>query len=132
DARLKGYSLNTSGAPVVSAEYDASPFMPVIEGTEYTFNKPRMVFFYDANKVLVGTKIDNSTHGKLTLVVPVGASYARAAIYYSFSPTFQVELGATETAFEPFKLEIKKINVKRENLDFNSVSEGHILENSVT
>lgn len=132
DARTVGYSLDNFGAPIVNADYDVTDFIPVTAGLTYTLNNPRVVFFYDADKNLIGTKVDNSTHLALTVTPPEGASYLRASIYKSNSPTFQVERGETVTAFEPFKLRVDKIEVRKENLGFKAVANQHLEDDSIT
>jgi lysophospholipase L1-like esterase len=131
--RLINYGFDAAGGVTAKNDYDLSDFVPVVSGQEYTLNKSRVVHFYDVTKTIIPTsKIDNSTMASLTTTAPVNAFYMRVQVYKTYSPIMQIEKGSVETSYEPYKMEISKINIKKENMDFNSIDRQHLVDKSVS
>lgn len=102
NAVTAGYYCTPAGALAASASYDVSDYIPVIVGTAYVCNGSGMRFtcYFDANyNVVAGGSNTNIT----TFTPPSGAVYIRITIAHSNLNTFQLEIGATATAYESYK-----------------------------
>jgi lysophospholipase L1-like esterase/transcriptional antiterminator Rof (Rho-off) len=97
-----GYYITNTGAILANATYDISDYIPVVVGTAYICNGSGIRFscYFDANKSVVsggtGTNI-------FTFTPPVGAVYVKLTMYHSDLALFQLEVGATTTAFESYR-----------------------------
>lgn len=90
-------SLNTN------ASYNTTGFIPVVAGSAYTVSTKTYLGWYDANRAFIFGSAETDTNK--TQAAPAGAAYLRAsAIVGAAWNQFQVELGTSSTAFEPFSL----------------------------
>lgn len=109
DVDLSFFVVYTTGALAASGTYNATGFIPVQEGVQYTRNYSHQMAFYDANKVYVSGLPANAPATTATqFTVPAGVSFARLSVAKTIYSTFQVELGATPTFYTPYKRVIKE------------------------
>lgn len=104
--RVIGYTLSNSsgneGGVAPLAGYSVSDYIPVQAGQAVTIARARSIALYTASKVFVPGSFVNNTGNPVATVTPTVSGFLRASIQDSFLPTFQVELGAAATAWEPF------------------------------
>lgn len=125
---LAGYIVNqTNGNLQVSASYNASDFIPVIPGQQYTRNFSHSLAWYNESKTFIsGQASETVASVTTTIVAPVNARYVRVtAPLISSTPinlnVFQLEKGVTATPYETYGFSVlekynKFTKVKNENL----------------
>lgn len=97
-----GYYITSSGVIAANATYDISDYIPVVAGTAYVCNGSGIRFscYFDENKVVIA----GGTAALITTFTPpTGAAYIRASMYNADIDTFQVEIGATATAYASYQ-----------------------------
>lgn len=100
------YVLYTSGVLGSNASYTATDFIEVEPNQSYSVNYDAQMAFYDANKTYISGSNGGGFAGNKTVTAPTNAKYARFST--KEKNTFQVEKGASVTAFEPYRLVLKK------------------------
>jgi len=97
-----GYYITYSGVIAANATYDISDYIPVVAGTAYICNGSGIRFscYFDENKVVIA----GGTAALITTFTPpTGAAYIRASMYHAELNMFQLEIGATATAYEAYQ-----------------------------
>lgn len=97
---LGRFIANTDGSTGVNASYNATGFVPLDAGDQYTLSYSHARAFYDANKVFISGAPNGSP---ATFTKPVGAAFGRFTVLASLWDTFQVEAGAEATSYEPYR-----------------------------
>lgn len=103
-----GYYIGNDGVLVQSASYVVSDFIPITVGSTYALSVGagsgvRFTCYYDANKAFIAGGKSSSIDGAITsLTAPAGVAYVRVTVAVPSVDTFQFELGAAATAYEPF------------------------------
>lgn len=104
-----GFVLVMSGGRPTTASgiYTTIGYTPVSAGLTYTASNPRLVAFYNSSKVYdagVSPDINNPTNGPVTFT-PAADGYVRISyVTGDYGSTFQLELGSSPTAYQPFGL----------------------------
>jgi len=96
---------DTDGNLYINATYNSTGYIPVVAGSTYTVSTKTFLAWYDANKLYISGSPNTDTNK--TKTAPTGAAYLRASAFVG-GPwnQFQVELGSSGTAFEPFNLSL--------------------------
>lgn len=127
------YVDSTTGTIKANAKYDASDWIPVTAGQVISANNSHQWAFYDTNKVyLSGIAAGSTNTDNRTVTVPANAHYLRATIAKTLVDTFQIEVGAAVTSYEPFGMHIEKtylLPMEPANL---SITEAKIAAGAVT
>jgi hypothetical protein len=107
--------LNSTGGEQYSSDYRLSEYIEIKPNTQYTISGVHLFFqqdsdiasycFYDGNKTFIsaiGVK-----EGTDTFTTPSGAYFIRCSIYYYSKKsnnldTFQLEIGSTASAYQPY------------------------------
>jgi hypothetical protein len=97
---LGSYINYTNGNPTVNASFNATDYIPVVAGTTYTFSAKHQMAWYNAAKVYISGS--NSTDTVKQQTAPAGAAFVRSSVTLANWSTFQVEVGAVQTAFEAY------------------------------
>jgi lysophospholipase L1-like esterase len=96
-----GYYVTNANVTAANATYDASDYIAVVAGTAYkSSHNIRFSCYFDANYAVVagGTAVDITT-----FTPPTGAAYIRVTMYHADINAFQLEVGATATAYESYR-----------------------------
>ncbi|MFN4092346.1 MAG: SGNH/GDSL hydrolase family protein [Brevundimonas sp.] len=104
DAAAAGFLVNsTTGQLQASAGWTASDFIPVTPGESYTLSRGNYLAFFSAGRAILGTG-SNPNANAYTVTAPAGAAFLRCSIQPGQIPVdfFQVEKGASATAYEAF------------------------------
>ncbi len=113
-----GKSLNDTGSEIVAATRSISDFIPVLSSTAYSFTATTKVCFYDVNKSFVQVSF-----GALANVISAAtAAFMRIDLTDAQITAAQIELGATKTAYEAYKIELPTNTVSTSTLKNNSVT----------
>lgn len=105
---LTGYYISdTSGLPVASASYNASGFIPVVPGEQYTVSYGHRRAYYDAYGRYVSGVNDTSLGAGSTFTIPAGCYFMRQGVTPAVWATFQVEAGASKTSYAAFTPKLK-------------------------
>ena len=102
NAVTTGYYCSNTGVISANATYDISDYIPVVVGTQYVCNGSGMRFtcYFDSNlNVVAGGSNANIT----TFTPPAGVAYVRVSMYHSDLSLFQLEIGATATAYADYQ-----------------------------
>ena len=106
NAAVSGFYVNhLNGTLVASANYWVSEYILIAPATTYTINKRYWLAFYDADKVFI-SGVAGAAGAVGTILTPVNAVYVRISVFKTLLSTTQLELGASETAYESH---VKKI-----------------------
>lgn len=102
------YVNHTTGNLSANASYDCTDYIEVIPGSTYTRTSVLLdrMAFYDINKSFVS----GVNPGTATFTIPANCFYVRIAIYKpAIDPVtkFQLEIGNSETYFEPYGIYVK-------------------------
>lgn len=104
--RIIGYTLSNStgaeGSTAVLAGYSVTDYIPVEAGQAVTIARARNVALYTTAKVFVPGSFINNTGNPVVTVTPTVKGFLRAGVADAYLPTFQVEVGAAATAYEPY------------------------------
>lgn len=129
DVLLKTLINYVDGKEYTSDSYVSSKLIPVIENETYTQNYQDVVVFYDKSLNFISGLPRSTVKNPRTFTVPVSAKYMRTSTIktgvdpiYSYKD-YQIEKGSVSTTYEPFKLQIPKLNVK---LDSDTVDKDMI------
>lgn len=101
-----GVYLDVNGEIHSSATFCVSDYIGVNAGTLYYsgassgFGSNPRTCFYDESKNFLSAVRPTATSG--TITVPSGASYIRLTVPVANKGTFQLEIGSSATAYEPF------------------------------
>ena len=97
-----GYYITNTGSILANATYDISDYIPVVAGTQYVCNGSGIRFscYFDANKVVIAGGTASTV---TTFTPPAGAAYIRVTMWHSDLDLFQLEIGATVTAYEQYQ-----------------------------
>ncbi|NBB51568.1 hypothetical protein GVN24_25105 [Rhizobium sp. CRIBSB] len=104
EAATNGFLINNvTGQLQANAGYAASDFIPVVAGESYTLTRGNYIAFYTAGRTIL-TAGSNPNTTPCTVTAPAGAYFMRCSLLLAFAPlsSFQVEKGATATAYSPF------------------------------
>ena len=96
-----GQYITAAGVFAANATYDTSDYIEVVAGTAYkSSHNIRFSCYFDAdmNVVAGGTAADITT-----FTVPSGVAFVRLSMYHANLSAFQLETGATATAYESFR-----------------------------
>lgn len=111
-----------NGTLSTSANYNASDFIAVTPGQQYTRNFSHTLAWYDAGKNYISGQAQEASAGTTTTITaPANARYLRiTAPLTSSSPTnlntFQVEKGTNATVYESYRFLIPKQMIPDENI----------------
>lgn len=96
-----GQYISPAGVMSVNATYDTSDYISVTAGASYksSHNIRFSCYFDSAMNVVAGGITADST----TFTVPAGVAFVRITMYHANLSAFQLEVGATATAFESFR-----------------------------
>ena len=142
NAATSDKSITNTGDILDNANTKVSNFIPVLPSTTYsasnqlvaTFKGVRFVCFYDKNKNVTGLGVSDGTIAQTTFTTSEYTAFVRVTVYKTSADLFQVELGATPTAFERFAYVLKGVNAEQivVSLDNNQVKESAIDNAAVT
>jgi len=105
DVAVGYFPSNTTGVLQANASYSTSGFIPVVAGLQYTVSSKHYWAWYNSSKVFIsGT---SSADTNRTQTAPALAAYMRASTGAAFLSVFQVELGASATAYESYGVFLK-------------------------
>lgn len=133
DITVGSYVLIANGSLGANADYNATGFMPVTVGLQYTMNNPIVEnAWYNASKVFIGGF--NATN---PVTAPTDAVYARCSVRATDWNVFQFEQSATATAYETYYATLKSLDnspIKADSLTANAITEAAagIPVNSIT
>lgn len=91
----------TTGLPTAAAGFRASGYIPVTASTNYSISAGRSMAWYDGSRVFI-SGVNPVTAAPITVTSPVGAAYLRTSISSGDLAAYQVELGSSNTAYEPY------------------------------
>lgn len=86
DVELGHYVSVVTGATAVNAAYNATGFMPVMEGESYNITYKNQLAWYDASFTFISG--DASTGINVVVTAPAGARYSRASVDLASWPSF--------------------------------------------
>lgn len=92
---------NTGDYISSEARYTCTDFIPVKPGEKYTISNATTSaerWYYDSNK----KPVIGMPTGNITVTIPENVSYMRVACLTENKDKFQIELGSTATAYEPY------------------------------
>lgn len=107
--------LNSTGGEQYSSDYRLSEYIEIKPNTQYTISGVHLFFqqdsdiasycFYDGNKTFISAI--GVQEGTDTFTTPSGAYFIRCSIYYYSKKsnnldTFQLEIGSTASAYQPY------------------------------
>jgi hypothetical protein len=99
-AVIDGFIVSqTNGNLEVSALYCTSSFIPVMQNTQYArtvITSTKRVAFYDSNRFFISGGIFD------VFTTPSNCAFVRTSCLITEKNTFQLELGSTATAYEPY------------------------------
>ena len=97
-----GYYITNTGSILANATYDISDYIPVIVGTAYVCNGLGIRFscYFDEN---YGVVAGGTASTVTTFTPPTGAAYVRVTMWHSDLASFQLEIGATATAYADYQ-----------------------------
>lgn len=95
DSRIDGYYLD-NGSPVANAAFWYSDYISCTAGVDYYKNGAFIVEFYDSSFLYLSHSVSTNT-----FTTPVGSAYMRVSDN-SDPDVFQLEVGTSATAFEPY------------------------------
>lgn len=97
-----GYSpaWNT-GLLFANAGYNATGYIPVVAGVEYSISQRNQIAWYDANKVYISGISSPATNN---VTAPAGACYLRCSVPQANWALCQVEVGPAPTVYLPYRL----------------------------
>jgi lysophospholipase L1-like esterase len=96
-----GQYITAAGVFAANATYDTSDYIEVVAGTAYkSSHNIRFSCYFDAamNVVAGGLAVDSTA-----FTVPSGVAFVRLSMYHANLSAFQLETGATATAYESFR-----------------------------
>ena len=96
-----GQYITAAGVFSANATYDTSDYIEVVAGTAYkSSHNIRFSCYFDAamNVVAGGLTVDSTA-----FTVPSGVAFVRVSMYHADLAAFQLETGATATAYESFR-----------------------------
>ena len=125
----EGYYLNSIGEIVANAGTCVSDFIPVREGSYYTYQGTNIVSgwaskigLYNKNKTFI-TYLDISKH-KPTIKIPEGICYIRITMEKAKLDVYKIQRGLIPTPYTPYN--DKNINIKVENKNLFNIDNGFI------
>lgn len=127
EATLGFYVGSLDGNLAGNASYNASGFIPVTAGQNYTMSYKHQIAWYNASKVYISGS--SSTDGVKTQLAPTGAFYLRCTIHTTSYGTFQVELGSTQTSYIAYGFIFKKKYIDKYFNEINLAKYDSILGN---
>lgn len=114
-----------SGEMVDSLSTNVSPFIPLINGVQYTFkNLGIRVYFYDSSKQFI------KYEGVNTFTLPTNAKYVRFSFRKEDTDTAQLNEGAYPLEYESFQEYIDPTLIK--NAERQGVKEKYVLDREVS
>ena len=128
---LGSYVSYFTGKLRANPSYNATGFMPVVGGQNYTMNYKHEMAWYDANKVYISGS--PSTDKNLTQQAPANAAYCRCTVITTSWGSFQFELGTQQTDYEPYGFKIKQEYIPESDSFFPNIAmtrKLHILANN--
>lgn len=109
-AATTGAFVDHTGGSGSNANLCVSAFIPIVAGQQYTarssgssFYGIRFACFYDIEKNVIAGGINTSDTLTTSFTAPANAAYVRITINWGSLATFQLEVGANVTAYEPYK-----------------------------
>ena len=123
-----GYYVNTNGALLASASYNATGYIPVTAETAYYLSYKHNIAWYNSSKVFISSSASTDTNKAQTS--PVNAAYLRCTVSVAAWTLFQVEIGTIQTDYEAYGIhkEIDELKIKSENvLNFQEKVEDAII-----
>lgn len=110
----------TSGNVSTAAGYSATDFILINESTNYHVNIGDQIAFYDANKTYISGLLYN-----YAFTSPASAVYLKTSLPTTTKDIIQLELGSTETIYEPYEFSIKTSQIPN-LLSLKSVSKNKL------
>jgi hypothetical protein len=109
----KGYALDlANGNIAINAPYSVSDFIEIKPGAAYIKTPTNGYCYYSSSKVFIGPGGSGSS-----MVAYLNAAYVRITVPTADLDITQLEEGTVQTAYDPYKLQTKRINgVPKKNL----------------
>jgi hypothetical protein len=104
------YVDSTNGFAPLNTAYNATGFIPVIAGQNYTLSYKHQIAWYNASKVYISGSSSGDTIK--TQLAPTGAVFLRCSINLVSYSSFQVELGSSQTSYLAFGYTLKKVYIE--------------------
>lgn len=124
DNVIDSYVSATDGTLQTNEIYNATGFIPVTAGLQYSLSYKNQIAFYNSSKVFIS---GSSGGTPVTLTAPSGAAYIRCTVDSTFWPIFQIEQSSSPTSYEQYSLYLINpdgipINVVNANLSINGLN----------
>ncbi|WP_373752367.1 hypothetical protein [Jeotgalibaca porci] len=105
-----GYTQFTDGAFIGLEGYNTTDyFIPVISGKQYIQTRGEQYAVFDNNYQPIG-----GAGGGLAVDIPAMGAFVKVNVKDEFLDTYQLEIGNTQTAYEPFRYVLKKQYVNKD------------------
>lgn len=130
DVALGYYVYYGSGELSANSIYNATGYIPVVGGQNYTTSYKHQIAWYDSNKVYISGS--NSSDENTTQLAPTNAAYCRCTVAETLWSVFQFELGTSQTLYEAYGLKVDSNYIPSDSF-FPSLSltrKLHILANN--
>lgn len=123
DVSLGGFPSNTNGSIQANAAYNTTGFIPVVAGQQYTVSQKHYQCWYSVSKQFISGTSSSDT--AVTKTAPASAAYMRCSAQTGANwSVFQVEKGAVQTIYEPYRFDVNLSDsvVKTQSLSDLAVS----------
>lgn len=80
---------------------NASDFIPVTAGQKITASRTTYYAIYNVNKIFIAGENTSGSSPK-TITIPTNGAFVRTSVADAYLATYQLENGATATAYEPY------------------------------
>lgn len=109
DVSLGNYiNVAFNGIVSVNASYNATGFIPVSAGLQYTMSYKNQIAWYKADKTFISGSLVADT--AKTQTAPALAAYLRCSVILASWSTFQVEQAAVATSYEPYSWYLQNLS----------------------
>lgn len=103
---LGNFPSNATGDLQANVAYNATGFIPVTGGQQYTVSQKHYLCWYNVSKQFISGTSGSDT--AVTKTAPAGAAYLRCSAQAGANwSVFQVEKGAVQTSYEPYKFDVE-------------------------
>ena len=114
DVAIGYFPNNATGNLQANASFNTTGYIRVDGGESYALSAKHYLAWYDENKLFISGSPSADT--SRVLVAPSNAKFIRASASTAVWPSFQIEKGTENTAFEPYTLSIPSESIGRESI----------------